>query len=411
MSLVARPFRGLFIGLFGTFALFGTSMTIVGAALPKILREFSWSYAAAGAVIAASAAAYFLTSFLSGHILGRIGPKTAIIIGLTACVLGLAFFAATPSFLLNLLLNALIGAGQGLIEPTVNLATLRMDEKSTGRPMNLMHGAFAIGAVAGPIVLGLIMSTGLPWTLLFRAIAVLFAILGTALALMPFSRLGRAKEERAPGAADADLRKNPAYWLGFACLLLYVGAELGISNWIAEYFVRIFAAAPAFASLTVSLFWIGLLAGRFGVPALYRGSRPEAVLVASSLLLIASTIALCALGFAAVPAQAAAREGAVTQLFAPAALTFFAGLGCSIIYPTVVSLVGISCKEAQAEAISFAIAGGGVGLFAFPFIMSWISQAYGIRIGFASYAIIAALTAAACLALARVFAKTRKNKA
>ena len=33
MSLVARPFRGLFIGLFGTFALFGTSMTIVGAAL------------------------------------------------------------------------------------------------------------------------------------------------------------------------------------------------------------------------------------------------------------------------------------------------------------------------------------------------------------------------------------------
>jgi FHS family L-fucose permease-like MFS transporter len=413
MSLVTRQFRGLFVGLFGAFALFGTSMTLVGAALPRILGDFGWTYAAAGAVIAASAVTYFLSSFLSGRILKKIGPKATILIGLASCVVGLAFFAATPSFLLNLLLNALIGAGQGLIEPTVNLAALRMDEKSTGRPMNLMHGAFAIGAVGrsdrtrphhvhGPV----------PWTLLFRAIAVLFADpRRTALALMPFSRLGRAKEERAPGAADADLRKNPAYWLGFACLLLYVGAELGISNWIAEYFVRIFAAAPAFASLTVSLFWIGLLAGRFGVPALYRGSRPEAVLVASSLLLIASTIALCALGFAAVPAQAAAREGAVTQLFAPAALTFFAGLGCSIIYPTVVSLVGISCKEAQAEAISFAIAGGGVGLFAFPFIMSWISQAYGIRIGFASYAIIAALTAAACLALARVFAKTRKNKA
>jgi fucose permease len=123
------------------------------------------------------------------------------------------------------------------------------------------------------------------------------------------------------------------------------------------------------------------------------------VLVASSLLLVASTMGLCAMGFLAASGRADA------PLWAPAALTFLAGLGCSIIYPTVVSLVGISCKKSQAEAISFAVAGGGVGLFAFPFMMSWISEAYGITIGFASYAIIAAFTAAACLALAKVFAK------
>ena len=62
-------------------------------------------------------------------------------------------------------------------------------------------------------------------------------------------------------------------------------------------------------------------------------------------------------------------------------VTFLAGLGCSIIYPTVISLVGISSEETQAEAISFAVAGGGVGLFAFPFLMSWISQSYGIKVG------------------------------
>jgi fucose permease len=399
MDLVARPFRGLFIGLFGTFALFGTSMTIVGAALPRILGDFGWSYGAAGAVIAASAAAYFLSSFLSGRILKRIGSKATVVTGLASCVLGLAFFAAAPGFLLNLFLNALIGAGQGLIEPTVNWAALRMDQESTSRPMNLMHGAFAIGAVAGPIVLGLIIATGLSWTLLFRAISILFAVLGVALAAMPFAKLGSVAQESAAGSAKARPGKSPAYWLGFICLLLYVGAELGISNWIAEYFVRIFAAGPAFASLTVSLFWVGLLAGRFGVPALYRGSRQEAVLVASSLLLVASTIGLCALGFFAASGG---------RLWAPAALTFLAGLGCSIIYPTVISLVGISCKEAQAEAISFAVAGGGLGLFAFPFMMSWISQACGIKIGFASYAIIAAFTAAACLALAKVFARAKE---
>src|SRR5208337_4511559 len=172
MSLIAKPLRGLFLGLFATFTLFGTSMTIVGAALPKILGDFRWSYASAGAVIAASAAAYFLSSLAAGKALNAIGSKAMVLSGLGSCVLGLAFFASTPSFMANLLLNLLIGAGQGFIEPAVNWSALRMDDEGgSGRAMNLMHGAFAIGAVAGPLVLGLIMATGLSWTVLFRAIA------------------------------------------------------------------------------------------------------------------------------------------------------------------------------------------------------------------------------------------------
>lgn len=406
--IIARPLRGLFLGLFGAMALFGTSMTIIGAALPKILADFDWSYAAAGAVIAASAAAYFLSSLASGRVLKRLGPKATALAGLACCVAGLAFFAASPSFLANLLLNALVGAGQGLIEPTISWSALRMDDEGSGKPMNLMHGAFAIGAVAGPVALGLLISAGLSWTLLFRAIAALFALIAIALAAMPFSRLGgtAGAEPAAAGEGEkARSRRSPAYWLGFLCLLLYVGAELGISNWIAEYFARIFAASPAFASLTVSLFWAGLLAGRFGVPILYRGRRQEAVLVGFTLLLVAATAALCAIGFVASPG------GPGIPLMVPSVLTFLAGLGCSIIYPTVISLVGASCREDQAAAVSLAVAGGGVGLFAFPFIMSWISQSLGIRIGFASYALVAALIALACAALARVFARERRDGA
>jgi fucose permease len=399
MGFVARPHRGLFAGLFCVFAIFGTSMTIIGASLPKIIQDFGWSYAAAGAVIAASAAAYTLSSILSGRVLKRIGVKATILVGSCSCILGLAFFATTPSFALNFLLNALIGAGQGLIEPSVTWSTLRMDEKSSGRPMNLMHGAFAVGAVAGPIVLGSIMASGLAWTLLFRAIAALFAVLALVLASMPFARLGAAADAGRDRKA-ATRSRSAAYWLGFVCLLLYVGAEMGISNWIAEYCVRIFRADPAAASLTVSLFWVGLLAGRFGVPALYRGDRQERVLVAFSILLVVATIAISALGFLT-------SAGSASSLAAPAVLTFIAGLGCSIIYPTAVTLVGIACEDIQAEAVSFAIAGGGVGLFAFPFLMSGVSQAFGIKVGFASYAVIAVLTSLACAALAKVFSARR----
>jgi fucose permease len=415
MALIAKPLRGLFFGLFCVFTLFGTSMTLVGAALPRILSDFRWSYAAAGAVIAASAAAYFPASLAAGKVLQRLGIKATMLLGLALCAFGLAFFAARASFLVNLVLNALIGAGQGLIEPTVNVSMLKMDEGGSGRPMNLMHGAFAVGAVVGPLVLGLILATGLTWTIIFRAIALLFAILAAVLSFLRFSGLDSVRQgtmsRTEQGGRSALPGRGAAFYLGFVCLLLYVGAELGISNWIAEYFVRIFAARAAFASLTVSLFWIGLLAGRFGVPALYRGKRPEILLVGSSLLLVASTVALCALGFASGNGAAAGPKGlvAASALVLPAALTFLSGLGCSIIYPTVMSLVGASCEGAQAEAISFAAGGGGIGLFAFPFLMSWIAQGYGIRVGFVTYALIAALTASACAVLAKVFAGARRS--
>jgi fucose permease len=406
MPLVAPRFRGLYSVLFSVFALFGISMTVFGATLPKILADFSWSYGAAGAIMAASAAAYFAASSLGGILIRGLGAKATTAAGLGLSALGLALFASLPSPALNLAFSALIGAGQGLIEPAVNWSTLRMDEGGSGRAMNLMHGSFAIGAVAGPLVIGLLIGTGLPWTILYRATAALFLALALVVLALPFQLLGSpgSSEAGGRGAARRGLARRPSYWLGFLTLLLYVGAELGFSNWIAEYFVRVFGAEPAKAALMVSLFWIGLLAGRFGAPVLYRGKRQEVLLVLSSLLLVLAIGALNALGY--LPGA-----GGAAAAWAGPLLTFLAGLGCSVVYPIVISLAGTSSPDAQAEAVSFAVAGGGLGLFAFPFLMSWISQAWGIRTGFLSYAIVAALTALACAALARAAGAERARRA
>ena len=46
MNLIEPRFRALFLSLFALFTLFGTSMTIIGATLPKILANFHWNYLA-----------------------------------------------------------------------------------------------------------------------------------------------------------------------------------------------------------------------------------------------------------------------------------------------------------------------------------------------------------------------------
>ena len=400
MNLIEPRFRALFLTLFSVFALFGTSITIIGATLPKILADFQWSYLVAGLVIGAGAVTYFVSSFAAGYLIKHFGPKPTILLGLLLEIVGLSFFAATGDPLTNILLNALIGIGQGFVEVGVNYSTLRTDPHNTGRPMNLMHGAFAVGAIAGPLALGALLQSGLSWILIYRGIALIFALLAVLIAFATLPKIAEAPAKH--GAVQQRLSADPAYWLSFFALFLYVGVELGISNWIAEYFVAVFAYSAAGSALLVSLFWAGLLAGRFGVPLLYRGARQDTALVALSLLATASVLLLTALAYVTLtPFTVNVALGAV----------FLAGLGCSIYYPVVITLLGKSFPHAQSQAIGFAATGGGIGAFAFPFIMSAIAQHWGIRAGFATYGAFAVAMTALAATLTLVAARSKQEPA
>ena len=401
MPIIERRFRALFLALFAVFILFGTSITIIGATLPKILADFHWNYFVAGVVIGAGAVAYFVSSFAAGYLIKYWGPKPTIMLGLLFEIVGLAFFAATPDPLANTLLSALIGLGQGCIEVGVNTATLRVDPHSTGRPMNLMHGAFAVGAIIGPVAVGILMQSGLSWTLVYRGMAVIPALL---IVMMWFIALPKTADQATTGDQEVPerLSANPAYWLSFVALFLYVGVELGVSNWVAEYFVASFAYSAAAGALLVSLFWAGLLAGRFGVPLLYKGSRQDAVLVGFSILATVSIALLALLGhIAATPLTIGFAQGFV----------FLAGLGCSIYYPIVITLLGKCFPHAQSQAIGFAATGGGIGAFLFPFVMSAISQSWGIRTGFATYGVFAIAMTIAAYGMAIIAERGRRPNA
>jgi nitrate/nitrite transporter NarK len=67
----------------------------------------------------------------------------------------------------------------------------------------------------------------------------------------------------------------------------------------------------------------------------------------------------------------------------------------------VLTLVGATFPLAQSQAIGFAATGGGIGAFLFPFVMSVLSQAWGIQWGFAAYAGFAVLMTVSAVGLVR----------
>lgn len=369
MGYIEKEYRFIFLTMLINFILFGISFTIIGATLPRIIRSFDWDYIETGFVLSAGSIGYFLSSFISGLALQRLGPKRVIVTGLILQSIGLMLFAINPNVLANLILCLLIGIGQGGTEVVVNFSVVRIERAGKSQLMNLMHAAFSIGAVAGPFADVILMKTGLAWQTIYRIMAVVAIIMAFTSGTLKLARLNREEDKPENRSGVGNLLRSPLLILSFLILLVYVGSELGVSNWISEYYVKYFGMPDRIGSIMVSVFWTGLLIGRLGISIFYRGTHQG--MVALVLALICSFSLFVAV-FTNIPWLAS--------------LGFFcAGLGYSAIYPLTMAIVGKYFKHNQGAAVGFAATGGGVGSFVFPFIMAAISNVFGIHKGFFFY--------------------------
>ena len=390
MPFVERQFRGLYYAMLAAFAAFGVLVAIIGASLPRILDDFGWSYSATGAVLAAGSAGYFVAAFLTGLLVRRLGPKRVIVAASCLQALGLVLFGCRPSVGVNLALRVLTGVGLGALEVVVNYSVVRMGRDGNGRAMNLMHAAFAVGAVVGPMGIGAILSAGIAWQAAYRVMAGVALALAGVFAILPFGRVAEDGDSPEPGQPVLRLLTRPLLAMSSLILLLYVGTEIGVTMWVAEYAVKVLDLPAERAAWMVTLFWVGILAGRLAMWAWHGGTRlAEAMLV---------------LGIVCTGGLTAAVALTVPWLVAGALLV--SGLGYSAIYPLVIALVGREFPRDQGPAVGAASTGGGVGSLVFPFMMAGIAGVWGIRAGFVFFlGVNVLMVALICL----VVLKTRRS--
>jgi fucose permease len=364
MDTSDRSTRRLYLLFLLGFATFGVVFTIIGASLPHIIGTFHWSYALTGAVLAANAVGYFISTFLCGIIVQRIAPKKVLVFGLVLGAVSMSLLFRWPSPWLNMGLNFCIGLCQGAIEVVTNLSVMRMERTGQSRLLNMVHAAFSMGGIVGPAAVGLLLGAGGGGLTVFAATAGVLALMALLFGLSLFPKtVQHDGHER--GALK--LMLQPLLLLITLFLLLYVGAELGVSTWTAEFFVKVRGATPAAGAFALSLFWIGLLVGRFTLSVAYKGSRQEYIILWLSILSAAG------LGLVLL----------ATSTWATAAAVFLTGLGFSGIYPLSVAIVGRYHRSGV--AVGAVTTGGGVGSFTFPFLMAVLAQTIGIRGGFWFY--------------------------
>ena len=362
-----RDRRSLFAAGTVVFLAIGAVQAMYGPAFPGFLRRYQLGVGEVGTVVSAHFLGSFVTIALSGLLLVRFGYRRLLVVGSVVLGLGAAGVALSPAWG-GVLGSAFFGGlGFGLIDVTTNLLFARAYGGRASGALNLLNAAFGLGAVAGPLLVGLF-APHVAAAFLLVAVLCLAAAVLAALPPMP---------EPLPVARGAP-RLPLAPLAGFMLLyFLYVSSEVGVASWEPTYLTPVVGASVA-AFLT-SLYWGALTAGRFLAAAVSDRFR------ASDMVLGAVALALAAAWVAVITPLAPVAYAVVGLAFAP-------------VFPTALAWLQEVFPQRAERVAPLVIAGANLGPVASAPAIGWVVAWWGTgRVPVVLGLVVLALTVAVAL--------------
>lgn len=306
--------------LFGTQFYIGVMLITLGPVLDLVLRDLGLTLAQGGLLSLAFFAGRVCGMLLLNFALARIPLKTVML----ACTWLMAAGSAAAGLVawnLSSLMAALFVTGVGGVIPNAISGVWVAAHVRQGleRAMLMIAAFFALGVVAAPLVIGACLELGASWRWIFLGEAALSAGVAIALSILPFADVEGRRNLTAGHFRGLAASRRLLLGLMLAAIFLYVATEGMLGVWLPKHQVEVFAAGPAVAALSVTLFWAGITLGRYLAVPLTRGRSPARLLAG-----FAAAEALFILGTALVP-----------NLIASQVFAFLAGLGASACWPLV----------------------------------------------------------------------------
>jgi len=275
-----QSFRGPFVIMTSLFFLWGFMTVFNDILIPRFKEAFTLNYFQAMLVQFAffgayftGALIYFVVSATTGDPIAKIGYKNGVVIGLLISAVGSALFwpaAAATSYPMFLVALFIVGLGFAMLQIAANpYVTILGPEKTASSRLNLAQGFNSIGTTIGPLIGGWLIfqyfarsgvhgadSVKVP----YLAFCVVFVLLAMVFYFVHLPHVGEGKIERGAGAL-----KFPHVVLGIIAIFMYVGGEVSVGSAIINFLGQPTVAGlkEVEASRYVSLYWGGLMIGRF----------------------------------------------------------------------------------------------------------------------------------------------------
>jgi fucose permease len=283
----------LVVGGFCTFALIGALQAMYGPTLFSFQSRFGIDNSSANLIFSAFFAGV-VTAILALGALERLVSRAASLTAALALLgLGSLGVGFAPAWWMVLVSAFGIGLGYGLSVLNYNTVFATGFGMRSTAFVNLLNAAWSVGAILGPVAVGL--STGNP-----RLPFLLGGLIALGLAPLGLSARNIVPDS-VPLVVRAPSGVTPPWtlMLTFASVMwLYTGTEVGIGAHEPRHLKAVFGYSVEQASFLSSLFWLGQALGRVLVAPVSLRVH-EDVIVVACLTLAACAVALAHVGLIA----------------------------------------------------------------------------------------------------------------
>ena len=249
------------------FVSMGLPDALLGSAWPSIYGGMGVPVSWAGLVTIIMAGGTVVSSLLSDRLLRRFGTGLVTAVSTLMTAVALFGFSISSAFWHLILWAIPYGLGAGSIDAALNNYVAL---KYKSRHMSWIHFFWGVGATAGPVIMGHLLTGGAAWTSGYRAVG----ILQTGMTLVLFLTLPMWKKNDLPQPGKADdagrmtrgqvlrLPGAKALLVAFFC---YSSVESTAGLWASSYMTLQRGVPPETAARWASIFYLGITLGRFAI--------------------------------------------------------------------------------------------------------------------------------------------------
>ena len=344
----------------------GATFATWGVLIPSVKDRFSVSDALLSVAMLAVAGGALLTMGYSGKWLARVGSARGLRLAGVLYAATLLAVPLMPAFPLLVILLLVFGTAMATFDVAMSVQAALVENARTKPIMSTLHAMFSIGGIAGSALGAVPGLSPLPHAILIASITLAVALCGGR-HLLP-DALPQAAEPHADGDRRA---RRMVLVLGCVAFMALV-CEGGMYDWAAVYMRDIAHSPAALVSYSYAAFSTGMALGRLS------GDRIRARLGGIRTLTISAV-----LGAIGIAAAAALPQPATTI-----AGLLLAGLGMANLMPiyflAAARVPGMNAAESIAAVARFAY----VGMLVGPVMIGGVAEHAGLRLSFASVALV-----------------------
>ena len=250
--------------LYLLMSIYAVSVTMLGPLIPHLVDYYTVSLSSGGLIVSFQNVGSILSLIFGAILVKKIKKPVLIMIAFAVYTATLFYISSSPVFHTILFVFFLLGSGTRILDLVANVFIVDLHPQKKGLFLTLLHGCFALGALTGPLFSHSLLNKGIKWNQTFFILGLL-CLLVLILYLIIIKLYHRESSEITykPSYNFKSVIRNPKMWILSLIMVMYSAHQTGVNTWWFYYMKNIAGASEFLSSFSLTLFWMGIIVGRF----------------------------------------------------------------------------------------------------------------------------------------------------